>query len=161
MTYVRHVTLTTGHVRDSERSEIADDALVVCADLLDAALIASPGMVPIPAVEPPCRLRVSAEGRVMLATVHGPDTSIDGRDLAAPPIVTFGVALHSRGAAMLWRLLHDDTSTVLATDRERVPSAPWIATRVEVGAMLYPDALHWLGDFERCLAWAALARRTQ
>lgn len=150
MRHLRHVTMTTGHVRDSDRSEIADDALSVCADLLDAAMIVAPDAVPIPAVAPPCALRVSGSGRCLVATVHGPDDA---------PILTIGVATHSRCGARLWRSLHETALGALATDDTPCPPEPWCAARLEPGAVLHPMAMAWLGDFERCLAWAAVLRR--
>lgn len=38
------------------------------------------------------------------------------------------------------------------------PGEPWCAVRLEPGIALYPETAHWLGDFERCLAWAWLER---
>jgi hypothetical protein len=48
----------------------------------------------------------------------------------------------------------------LATDRDEVPPEPWCAARIEVGSLAFPDEMLWLGDFERCLAWAWLELRS-
>jgi hypothetical protein len=145
---LRHITLSTGHVRDSDRSEIADEALSVCADLLVAAMIVAPESVPIPATD--CTLRVTGAGRCLVATVYGP---------SGAAIVTMGVATHSRCGARLWRSLHDSATGALATDDWECPAEPWCAVRLEPGALLHMGAMEWAGDLERCLAWAAVLRR--
>src|SRR5690606_15382947 len=68
-------------------------------------------------------------------------------------LVSIGVAAHSRCGASLWRMMHDSPYP-LATSAEDRPPEPWIAARIEAGLALYPEAANWLGDMERCLAWA-------
>jgi hypothetical protein len=36
--YLRHVTLSTGHSRDSYRNEVPDDVVAVCRQLIDQAI---------------------------------------------------------------------------------------------------------------------------
>lgn len=148
MRRLRHITLTTAHVRDSDRSEIADAALAVVGELLDAALLTAPDAVPIPATD--CALRVTSAGRCLVATVHGPDGA---------PIVTLGVATHSRCGARLWRELHETATGPIATSPDECPAEPWCAVRLEPGVVQHMSAMQWAGDFERCIAWAAVLRR--
>ena len=60
--------------------------------------------------------------------------------------MTIGIALDDRrcGAA-LWRKI--------AGNGSEQPDQPWCAARLEPGLALDPEATHWLGAFERCLAW--------
>ena len=34
------------------------------------------------------------------------------------------------------------------------PEPPWCAVEIHPALALYPAAAEWLGDFERCVAWA-------
>lgn len=70
------------------------------------------------------------------------------------PIITIGVATKSRSARTLWRILHDKSPFPLATTASFPPAAPWIADRIEGGALMHPEALTWTGDFSRNLGWA-------
>ncbi len=84
----------------------------------------------------------------LMATVfRGPD-----------PVVTIGVATDDDSAAVLWEMLTDL--------RDRLPGAPGIGGEVPrmrpdetpwcvvVLANVTREESSWLGDFERCLAWA-------
>lgn len=145
--YIHHVTLNTGHVRNSPRTEVADEIYNIVQPLLSAAIA---GERPtIPAVEPACTLTAAAQDRCLIATVWGPD--MDGRRV---PIVTIGVASHSRCGAQLWPLLHERVSVPVVSSPTEVPPEPWCAVRIDIGFGFYPAAAQWLGDFERCLAWA-------
>ena len=147
--YIAHVTLSSGHLRQSPRSEVADDVVALCTEILAQA--AAEGEAKVPALEPPCTLRVTRSGRCSIVTVHGPGEA---------PLVTIGIAGHSKCGPKLWRMLHEGRSE-LATDPARVPAEPWCAARIEPGvATLTPATLAQLlpplADLERCLAWALL-----
>lgn len=154
-TYLHHLTLDTGHARRSWRHEIAPDALAGSRQLLQRALDAggAPGgsdAVPLP-VPPLGRYSLTATGagRCLVVTVH----AADGGQLE--PLATFGVATHSRCGASLWRRLRQgepDTPT---------PPEPWCAARLQRGLMRDLAAAEWLGDLERCMAWAWLDLQAQ
>lgn len=143
--YIHHVTLTTGHTRRSWRHEISPEAMHVVSAMLDAVLVERE--VAIPATEPPCTVSVTAEGRCMIATVWGPERA---------PLATFGVAAKARCGVKLWTLLHGHAVGPLATSPHERPQEPWCAVRLEPTLVLHERAAEWLGDFERCLAWAWL-----
>jgi len=149
--HVLHVTLTTGHRRLSHREEISAAALAACSEILDA--IARPGVdspsVAVPG-QPGYRVAGSVSGRCCVLTVHHDDTR--------EPVCTIGIAAHSRCGAGLWRELHRWGSLPVATDPERCPPEPWVAAALAAGIAAHPEAARWLGDFERCLAWAWVAR---
>lgn len=129
---MQHLTLDTGHTRVSFRDEIAPGVLQLLKPLTVTGLHKMP--------DPPGgTLQVTVDGTAALATVMRGDA----------PLATLAVAADEAGAAKLWKL----------AGREDVaqPSAvPWLAVRLEAGMLLHPDDAEWLGDFERCWAWAWL-----
>lgn len=152
--HVLHVTLQTGHTRKSPRSEVADEVVEMLRPLLERALRGE--RVPIPG-QPGYTMTGGAQGRCCMVTVSG-----QVRDTARPepvPVVSIGVAAHSRCGAYLWRLLHERADLRYATDPGRVPPEPWVADRIDVGAALLPEAMHWTGDLSRCLAWTWIELR--
>lgn len=145
--YLHHVTLTTGHARASERSEVSGVALEACREILRQ--IVRDQVVPVPGttllLQPgPCTRKcawmtvVTAEGERVAQIV---------------------IAGHSRCGSRAWRLLHEVGDPVildtLATSADDCPPEPWLAARLEIGAtLLSPATLMLLGDLERCLGWA-------
>lgn len=159
MTYIEHITLTTGHTRRSERAEV--DAAVI-ATLQPLLAEAMHGHVVVPGLgTDSLRLTLtgSQEGRCSVWTVWA--WLPEGR----APVVTLGVAFHSRCGAQLWRLLHEDaewTGIELQTDPERCPPEPWIGARLDIGSAVMPaEVMLRLGDFERCVAWALAEERRE
>lgn len=70
------------------------------------------------------------------------------------PLVTLGVAVHSRDGAQLWRTLHKQAELPVETSIDSCPTEPWAAVLLHAELAFYPDTADWLVDFERCLAWA-------
>jgi hypothetical protein len=89
-----HVTLDTGHVRRSPRSEVADIPLLTTRMMLQQALRGGEA-----AVLGDCFLTAEARGKCMVATVYKPVEIDPGR----APLVTIGVAAHSKCGPRLWR----------------------------------------------------------
>lgn len=146
--YLHHVTLTTGHVARQRREDISDAAVEAVSEMLDGILqgahVAVPG-------QPRYRANGTHHGRDLIVTLWA------GPWEARSPILTTGVALKSRSAPRLWRELHAHPETLpmpLATAAEAPPPTPWIADRLEAGAIQHTDALAWTGDWSRCLGWA-------
>ena len=46
-----------------------------------------------------------------------------------------------------------------ALDSRRPPSAPWLVSTLSFHAVGEMEAIRWLGDFERCVAWAWIESR--
>ena len=134
-----HITLDTGHVRwDSPRAEVGDAAIAYLMPRLDGGIATEiyDGYV----------MRVAVENRdagVLVVELLTPD----GRDLVRLTVVTAEPA-----AAAAWASLR---ATAPARDQlpETVP-APWCAVRGRRGVAADPASAHWLGDFERCVAWS-------
>lgn len=140
--HIRHLTLDTGHQRDSHRHEVADHVVELLRPLLDRAVAGE--RVPVPGdVQPAGCTLTAARGRdrALLVTVSGPPPD-------HAPLVTLGVAPSSLASAELWR-------EWIGTERDdRTPAPPWCVVRLYPGLALHPEAAHWLGDLERCVAWA-------
>lgn len=164
--YIRRITLTTGHVRDSYRTEVGPGIVEALRPLIERALTGE--HVQIPGVQPVHTITGGAHGRCVSLTVWAPPLSPlafpAARDVAdrPVPIVEIGIAPHSRCGAVLWRSLHEMGERFgggVATDPERCPPEPWVAALLYGPlAEIYLDSMEWLGDFERCLAWAWVER---
>ena len=70
-------------------------------------------------------------------------------------LVTLGIAQRSREAAPLWQTMAD---TFGASPAARMSSVPWCAVALHPTLPMFMDAVTWLGDFERCVAWAWITR---
>lgn len=140
--YIRHLTIDTGHQRDSYRDEVADDIVAMLQPLLDRA--ARGEHVPIPGdIEPACTMTGGVgRDRALLLTICAV--------VAHLPILQIGVAPSSLASAAIWREWFG-----CARD-DRTPAAPWCCVRIMPAMAVYPSAAAWLGDFERCAAWAWL-----
>jgi hypothetical protein len=130
---LNHYTITTGNNRVSPRSEVGPEAIAMCAPLLRTGEHEIPG-------PPGYRVRVTVDGTALAATV-----SRDGAPLVTayvcPDASALAAALRATGAIPAVAL----TPPALLVDVHPTASGD--------------PALEWLGDFERCLAWAFLERR--
>lgn len=143
-----HVTLTTGHVRESPRAEVGDDVIRLLRPLL--ARVWAGEVVPVPYVRGGYTLSGAEDHGCCALALAGPTGVV---------VATIGVAGDPAGARALWRQLHayGPDGAPVVTDAERPPAVPWCAARLTLGAALvHRDALDWLGDLERCLAWTYL-----
>jgi hypothetical protein len=74
------------------------------------------------------------------------------------PLVTLGVAQRSRESADLWGHL---VSMLGCKPGLQQPSLPWCAVALHAPMVAFPDAVSWLGDLERCIAWAWVTRNRE
>ena len=147
-TLFEHITLTTGHNRECFSSEVSKDALGVCYDLIMKSSLYQ-SLIPIPGF-PQYSTRMQISATNLTAEVF---KSVSGMQVR---VLTMGVALAPESGEKLWKDLHNRASDFLpmATSAELPPNRPWIAARLEEGQVVAFDSMFWLGDFERCLAWA-------
>lgn len=146
--FIRHITLTTGHSRDSYAGEVTPEAVEVCKDLIRQMVAVQRPR--IPGFESFSVTGVR-HGRCFVATVWS----------GGEPIVTIGIATHSRCGAEVWQALHKSASLLCATSADQCPTEPWCAARLEPHSLFYPDVMAWVGDFERCMAWAWIDYRNE
>jgi hypothetical protein len=138
---------------------VADQSEVRDAVLLEMRPWLEPGEHPLPHPGLGHRLVVPLCPAGLVATVFGD----------RGPLVTIGVAATLADADAIWpgleqlyRSITDRSPLALADFREtRCPDRlPWCGVVLLPPLLLppHPPALKWLGDFERCLAWAWLDR---
>lgn len=140
--YLRHLTLDTGDQRDSYRHEVADDVLALLRPMIEQARLCH---ATIPGVPGGYTLHAWTGRGALLCEVMGPAGSTD----PGPALVAFWVARDSLSSAHAWRAI---VASGYATGS--APPAPWCAVSLRAGLAQHPDAAHWLGDLERCIAWA-------
>jgi len=140
-----HLTLNTGHTRESPRHDVRDDLLPLARPLLE------PGEHELRWFSPVVRMVVPIHTVGWLGTIFDGET----------PLVTIGIAADDRDAQVVWPALESlylnltDRSPVAGIDwraSHRPDRTPWIAS-VIVGAMS-PGLASTIADLERCLAWA-------
>lgn len=148
--YIEHLTITTGHCRRSPREEVSDAALSAMLPWLKASIQAG-GIVALLAPMSDYGARCLTQDGALVVTVYAPQPQVGQR----PPLVTFGVAHRSRQGAALWTEL---LKVGPAAPGTREPRAPWCGVHVHPSIVGYMDALSWLGDFERCVAWAWISK---
>jgi hypothetical protein len=150
--HLHHITLDTGDVRRSPRAEVRDHIVADLRESMRDTLADPGGRTPIPAIAG-YSYSASAGGGALLVTIWGTI------DRSPAPVATFGVARDQAAARALWPAMHHtrpglESSPYLTTAGE-VPTAPWIAARMEIGATLIAATdLLWMADFERVMAWA-------
>lgn len=158
ITYINHLTLNTGHLARTSRADVSDSALAILSPWLRAAISSGPP-APLPVAEL-CHYSAQTlvENGALVVTVTGPagpHKPGQPHPGATMPLVTIGVAQRSRQAAPLWSML----TTAFGNPRSvRMPADPWVVVALHPTLAKYPDAAHWLGDFERCVAWAWITR---
>jgi len=150
--YLHHVTLTTGDTRRSYRRECNDGLIRELAPIV--AQCEREGIAELPSPTGLMRLdRISENDR---PSRHIAIWSI--REPQGPALVTLALAMEDRAGAGVWRALHSGHAEPmpLATRADSRPGAPWLAVMLHLPAALprpHP-AIPWLGDAERCIAWA-------
>jgi hypothetical protein len=136
--YIYHITLDTGDIASTPRSAVSDNALVTLGAHLKRAIAAKRDIIPTTA----CTLMASHAGPLLLCTIL---------DIGGRPVLTFGVAPRARGADTLWTMLTQNRQ--FDAEPGDPPPAPWVAVRMDAGASS-ANLADWMGDYERCIAWA-------
>lgn len=156
--YINHITLNTGHIARTNRSDVAPAVTALLAKWLPAT-INSGKTHPLPS---PDLSHFSAQCFVqdgaLVATVSAPaGPHQQGKPFAGRtmPMVTFGVATRTRQGAPLWGMM------IKAFDCKpglQQPDTPYCAVAIHPSITIYKGPVDWLGDFERCVAWAWITR---
>lgn len=155
--FINHITLSTGHCRRSPRTEVDDATLALLHPWLERTRT-SGNIEPLP-VAPLSHFgaRVIKETGLVV-TIYGPrGPHIPGRPHSGDfvPIATLGIAQRSRESEALWTSLR---SHFCCKPGLTAPSTPWVAVSIHDNIAAYFDALQWIGDLERCIAWAWITR---
>lgn len=151
--YLTHLTLTTGHRMRSERSAMAEDTMDAMMRWL-SPIINTGQQHPLPApLADYTALALSRQG-ALLVTVYGRAPQVGAR----MPLVTFGVVHRSRQAKTLWHMLLRPEVGPVAPGVAQ-PGTPWLAVHLHPTAASDVEALGWLADFERSVAWSWITRQ--
>lgn len=152
---LHHVTLTTRHVHWSAREEVSPGVLDQLRPLV--AECERHGVTELPTPDGLMTLRRIAPAEpsrhVAIWAVREPE---------GPALATIALAMRTRAGAGVWRQLHESARLELAhvgmkpMASAEPPPAPWLAAVLHLPSLLPQPhaALAWLGDLERCLAWA-------
>lgn len=138
--HLSHYTMNTGDLRMSLRSEVADDVVAQLAPMLVPGEHDIPGFFPY-------LCNVETEGRLLVAEVR-----VRGLSL---PICTFCVYDSIADEDQAFRRL----GFIVARAPESKRTPPCILVQLHDEALLHTAAMLWMGDFERCLAWAWIEHR--
>jgi len=155
--YINHITLGTGDCRRSPRSEVHDETLAVLVPWLNQAR-SSGKIEPLP-VAPLSHFGARVVKDIgLVVTIYGPrGPHTPGRPHSGEwlPLATLGIAQRSRESVDLWASLQANFGSKPGIT---APAAPWVAVAIHDTIVGYLDALQWLGDLERCIAWAWVTR---
>lgn len=147
--YIKHITLNTGHIRQSPRDEVQDVVINVLRPILREA-VETHQRVPLQPGPPNLSLQATSGGQHLMVTIWD--------EQLGHPLITLTVATRSRGASGLWTMIHKGREG-LVTDPLVTPLAPWCGVIIEPAFLHRPDAAIWAGDLERCLAWTWMEER--
>ncbi len=151
---LRHITLSTGHVRETPRSEVSDETIEMLKPIVHQALTGSPAA--LHTLGPGWTLSGGVDGDGCALTIWGPPA---GKQRL--PVATVGIAPSPLAANAVWRSLTEQASTLTRVVRDLRPLPPWCAVRLDPGIAVYPVSSRWLGDLERCLAWTWIEMQGQ
>jgi len=151
MAALAHLTINTGHARQSPRAEVADGVVAALADQLGKGTFPVPGFGDY-------RCQIVRDG-------HDPGTATFTvwRNADARPQATCFVCWSARASGKFWGIAGTGVQMIRqqfarGTFPDRMPAiprdVPWLAALT--WPTMTPDAATWLADFERCLAWALI-----
>lgn len=151
--YIKHLTLQTGHTSRINPGDVSGEALARVGPWL-AALVESGQSAPLPVSGlADYTGQAAVFDGALICTISGPAPQYGPMAGKAPPLVSIGVAARSRHGAALWPLM---TGPVMPPAKPGInrPGEPWAAVAIWPTIALYPCAIDWMGDLERCIAWA-------
>jgi hypothetical protein len=138
---IPHITLNSGHTRSSPRSEVTDEVLGMMR-----LLACRSGAFDVPG-QPGWRTHLTLESGAAVFDVRRADA----------PIIMCAVAWRAEGAAEVWTVLARMAVQFGVRKPPAMPAAvPWLGVLLLPTAVAAREAMDWLGDYERCLAWAIL-----
>jgi len=136
---IPHYTIEANHIRHASRSEVSDDLLASLKPLL------SNGRHVLPVIDG-YSVDSSVCGSILAATICSERNPFG----EALPLVTAYVCEDESGLASVLRVTGARNHPELR--------APCVVATMHPTAMTDKKAMGWMGDFERCLAWAWLER---
>jgi hypothetical protein len=154
---IQHLTLASGHTSRIERGDVTGETIGRIAPWL-GALVESGAAAPLPLSGLADYSASASVNRGALLVTISAKADVSGPMAGmAQPLVTIGVARRSADGDSLWPLLcgaHTQQGNLAAVR----PPEPWCGVVIWPTLFLHPGALEWLGDLERCIAWAWCTR---
>ena len=157
---INHLSITSGHNARTSRADVADDVLAIVVPWLQSIVGAGQkSPLPVPALRHFTAIAYVQDGG-LIVTVYGPSAPRrPGQPANADiPLFTFGVAQRSRHSDPLWAMLLANFEHPAGIKQS---ATPWCAVAVHPSITAHADAIGWLADFERCVAWAWITRNAQ
>lgn len=157
MKYINHITLASGRCRRSPRAEVHDATLAIIAPWLNKAR-ATGSIEPLPVAQLAHYGARVIKDIGLVVTIYGPrGPHTPGRPHSGEwlPLVTLGIAQRSRESADLWAALRANFGGYPGLGP---PPTPWVAVATHPTLVAHSEAAQWLGDLERCIAWAWITR---
>jgi hypothetical protein len=156
--YINHITLNTGHVARTSLADVAPAITQLLANWLPGTINSGrTHALPVPSLSHFGAQVLVHDGALVVTVVApvGPHQQGQPHVGKTVPLVTFGVAQRSRQGTALWGMLTSAFGSVAGLQQ---PGTPWCAVAVHPSIAAYDGPVDWLGDFERCVAWAWLTR---
>lgn len=146
---IEHVTLSTGRRSHIVVGDVNGETQARVRPWL-SALVATEAPMPLPVSTLASYTALAkAAGRALLVTVHGPHAQgLSG----PPPLVTLGVEPTKNEGDDLWPMLTGSGMPPVSA-RLQQSEAPWAAVILWPALERQPDAVRWLDDLQRCIAW--------
>lgn len=145
-----HLTLNTDHARYSPRDEVDQNVLAWCQDVALEQVVVNNGChIILPKLQN-YSVNITTEKTALVATAwHAKKT----------PLATWWVSPDKESDQLNWDLALKHAAIFEKYGLSKITAkkpdkTPWCAVYLEIGLALKPDASAWLGDLERCLAWA-------
>lgn len=156
--YLNHITLSTGHNARTSRADVSPTVTQLLANWLPGIINSERAHALLIPELSHFSVQAFVQEGGLVVTVSAPvGPHQQGQPFAGKtmPLVTFGVAQRSRQGALLWDMLTSAFGSVAGLQQ---PGTPWCAVAVHPSIAAYDGPVDWLGDFERCVAWAWLTR---
>ena len=156
--YLNHITLSSGHIARTQRSDVAPQVTQLLAGWLPG--IVDSGQIhaiPVPALSH-FGVQAFVHDGALVVTVSapvGPHAQGKPHTGQTMPLVTFGVVQRSRQGGALWNTL---TNAFDVSKGLKQPDTPYCAVAIHPRLLAYTGPTDWLGDFERSIAWAWITR---
>jgi len=142
---ITHITLTTGHQRDSFAEEIDPKLYFKFKKMFKEPVL---GENDIDFIDDTCLKLTKIDDDSYICTLF-----VKTNEGLCPVLTTAGSKTLNLD---LWVALHDSAITPVVTDRNRPPRPPFIADRIEIPHPQAIEIFKWTGDFSRCLGWMML-----
>ena len=147
-----HLTVTTGHVHESARSEIAQHAIDKPLPVIDNEYGEFPGVgLAVDLYRPLDEVTRRPQDGAIIFHIQ----SLDGKSIY---VVGFG-AWNETMSEATWEAVREQArvAKVLGPIPADPPRVPWLAVMLTINIIeLDKDRTLLLGDMERCLFWAAV-----